>query len=198
MAYPGTNDMLRRFNRDDWLAAGLLGAVVFTALAFAVLVPERHPKTTDLTKEGSQAKSDAVLNADSATPFRIVDLNTKRSTSEVTSETATNVDGITEISSKENLAPTKAGAVSTPAPVRVLSPEISRAITRANANEWSPAHRQNSARLTRVKIPHERYRWAGRLRAVDVKMRLIALWHRLLRSENLRIEESRLYRREEP
>src|SRR6266481_1770599 len=57
MAYPGTNDVFRRFNRDtEWLAAGLLGVVLFAALAFAFLVPERYLRTADLTTEGSPAK----------------------------------------------------------------------------------------------------------------------------------------------
>jgi hypothetical protein len=73
------------------------------ALAFAVLVPERHPNTADVTKEASQARSDPLMNADPATPFRIVDLNAKRSTSLATSGTSTNVDQwFTEISSKDN------------------------------------------------------------------------------------------------
>jgi hypothetical protein len=104
VALLGTNAVLRRFNRDtEWLAAGLLGAVVFAALAFAVLVPERHPNTADLTKEASQARSDPLLNADAATRFRIVDLNAKRSTSQATSGMSTNADQwFSEISSKEN------------------------------------------------------------------------------------------------
>jgi hypothetical protein len=186
---PRTNNVLRRFNRDTkCLVAGLLGAVVFAALAFAVLVPESHPKTADLTKQERQARSDFLLNVDAVTPFRIVDLNAKRSTSETTSGPATNVDqGFAEISSKKGLARIEADAASTPPPVLVFSPEISRTIAQANASEWSPVHRQDSARLFRAKIPPERFRWSGRLRAVDVKTRLIALWRQsLLRSEKPR------------
>jgi hypothetical protein len=93
VALPGTNAVLKRFNRHtEWLATGLSGAVVFAALAFAVLVPERHPQTADLPTEASQARSDHLMNADAAMPFRIVDLNAKRSTSQATSGTSTNVD----------------------------------------------------------------------------------------------------------
>jgi hypothetical protein len=185
MAYPGANDVLRRFTRDtEWVAVGLLGAVFFVALAFAALVPERYPKTADPTKEASQAKPGSSLNADALALFRVVDLNAKRSTSEVTSGAATHVDQrITENSSKTNLAGMEAGAASTPSPALVSSPEIGRTIARANASNWSP----DSARVIRARILQERYRSTGRLRAVDVKMRLIALWHQsLLRSEKAR------------
>jgi hypothetical protein len=185
MAYPGTNDVFRRFNRDtEWLAAGLLGVVLFAALAFAFLVPERHPKTVDLTTEGSQTKFGSLLNADAARLLRIADLNARRPVSEVTSGTATHVDQrISTNSSKETLAGMEAGAASTPPPVPVLSPGISRTIAQAHGSTWSP----DSARVIGSRISKERHRSSGRLRVFDVKMRLIALWHQsLLRSEKAR------------
>jgi hypothetical protein len=45
VALPGTNVVMRKFNRDtERLATGLLGVVIFAALVLAVLVYERHPK----------------------------------------------------------------------------------------------------------------------------------------------------------
>ena len=181
MAYPGTNDVFRRFNREtEWLAAGLLGIVLFAALAFAFLVPEHHLRTADLTTEGSPAKSGFLLNADAARLLRIVDLNAKIPASEVTSGTATHVDQrISTNSSKETLSGIEAGAASTPPPVPVLSPGMST-IAQADGNTWSP----DSARVIGARIPKESYRSSRRPRVFDVKMRLIALWHQsLLRSE---------------
>jgi hypothetical protein len=181
MAYPGTNDVFRRFNREtEWLAAGLLGIVLFAALAFAFLVPEHHLRTADLTTEGSQAKSGFLLNADAARLLRIVDLNAKIPASEVTSGTATQVDQrISTNSSKETLSGIEAGAASTPPPVPVSSPGMST-IAQADGNTWSP----DSARVIGARIPKESYRSSRRPRVFDVKMRLIALWHQsLLRSE---------------
>jgi hypothetical protein len=44
-ALPGAHDVIRRLNRDTtWVAAGLLGAVIFAALVPAL--PECHPKAT--------------------------------------------------------------------------------------------------------------------------------------------------------
>jgi hypothetical protein len=181
MAYPGTNDVFRRFNREtEWLAGGLLGVVLFAALAFAFLVPERYLRTADLTTEGSQAKSGSLVNADAARLLRIVDLNAKIPANEVASGTATLVDQrISTNSSKETLSGIEAGAASTSPPVAVLSP----AIAQAHGNTSSP----DSARVIGARIPKERYRSSGRPRIFDVKMRLIALWHQsLLRSEKAR------------
>jgi hypothetical protein len=189
MADSGANDVLRRFTREtEWVAAGLLGAVFFVALAFAALVPERYPKTVDPPKEASQAKPGISLNADAATPVKIVDLNAKRTTSEVNSGEPPHVaQTITKNSSNANLAGMAAGAASTPPPDVVLSPEVNRDMTGANGSEWSPRYRQDPARVARARIPHERHRSSGWLRDVDVKMRLIALWHQsLLRSEKAR------------
>jgi hypothetical protein len=181
-AYPGPNDVLRRFNRDSrCLAAGVFGVVVFTALAFAALVPERYSKTADLTKQTSQAKSGYLLNADFATLFSGGNLSAKRSTSQVTSGTAASVDqGFAEFSSGENLARMESVAAPTPNPVLMLSPEMNRLLAQANRGKVSPAHRPDFARGIRIRIPQERYRSSAHLRDVDVKMRLIALWHHSL------------------
>ena len=74
----------------------------------------------------------------------------------------------------------EAVAAPTPAPVFMLSPEMNRLLARANGSRVSPAHRPDFARVIRTGIPQERYRLSRRLRDVDVKMRLIALWHQSL------------------
>jgi hypothetical protein len=44
VALPGTNDVMKKFDRDtEWLATRVVVAVVFAALVVAVLVHERHP-----------------------------------------------------------------------------------------------------------------------------------------------------------
>jgi hypothetical protein len=49
---PGTIAVIRRFNREtEALAAIVVSAVVSTALLFAVLFQDRHPKLADLTEE---------------------------------------------------------------------------------------------------------------------------------------------------
>ena len=99
----------------------LLSTAFFTALALATLVPERYSKTADLTKQTSQAQSGSLLNADFATLLSGGNLSPERSTSQVTSGAAANVDqGFAEFSSDENLARMEAVAAPTPAPVLML------------------------------------------------------------------------------
>jgi hypothetical protein len=186
MAYPGANDVLRRFNRDtECLAAGLLGGVVFAVLAFAALVPERYTETAQLTKDARQAQSEPLLHADATIPVGIVDLNTKRSTSGIASGTAADANqGLTAISLNKNLVRTKPAAEPTPSSVVAFGPEISRPVTQAKGSKGSPPGWQDFAPMIRTKIAHERHRPFGRPRFVDVKTRLIALWRQsLLQSE---------------
>jgi hypothetical protein len=45
---PGTNEVLRKFNRDTrWVVVGLLAILLLAALLFVVLFPERHATTAD-------------------------------------------------------------------------------------------------------------------------------------------------------
>jgi hypothetical protein len=60
-----------------------------------------------------------------------------------------------------------------------LTPGISQPNGPANATSWSPTERSASA-VIRSNIGHVRHRSAVRHRIIDVKMRLIALWHQSL------------------
>jgi hypothetical protein len=62
---------------------------------------------------------------------------------------------------------------------RGLTPEISHPDVQANATAWSPVQQSDSARIIRPKIPKVR-------RYIDVKTRLIALWHQSLQRETSR------------
>ena len=152
-ALPGAHDVIRRLNRDTtWVATGLLGAVIFAALVLALL--ECHPKADDLAKEASQTSGSLSLNANPTTPSNVVG-SIEKSTDEIASGQATSVD-------------------------RGLTPEMSHHNGQANATSWSPAHGPDSAQVIRSKIPTVRCRTFVRHRIVDVKMRLIALWHQSL------------------
>jgi hypothetical protein len=183
IAYPVTNDVLKKFNRDTvCLAAGLLGVVVFTALAFATLVPERYQKTADFTKQASQANSGSLVTAEFPAFFSGGESSAKRSTSQVTSRVAAMVDDeFAEFSSDENLR-MEAVAAPTPTPVLMVSPEMNWLLGQANGSKVSLGHRPDFARVIRTRIPQERHRPSGHLRDVDVKTRLIALWHQSLMS----------------
>ncbi len=177
---PDMNDVLRRFNRDTAsLVFWLLGGLIFAALVFAVLIPEPHSRMTGLQVLASQAESAPSLPADAA-ELKVVDSNVKRSANQVPLGTSTHVDhGSTESASKESHAQTEAAAVSTPGPILVL-PEPSPSIAAANVSNWHPAQQKESAQAIRGKAPYRRSKSSGTLRDVDVKKRLIELWHQSL------------------
>jgi hypothetical protein len=67
-----------------------------------------------------------------------------------------------------------------------LTPEINQPDVQANATSWPPSQRQGSAHSTHTKIFNVRLRSSKHPRYVDVKTRLIALWHQSLRHQNSR------------
>jgi hypothetical protein len=187
VALAATSDVIRKFNRNSKrLATGILGAVVFVVLVLAVLIRARQPKGADLTGETSETRGDLLLSANPATLSKVVDLNGRNSTAEITSGQTTSVDqGFTVISPQENASP----QTETPASTHALTSEIDHPNVQANASAWSLVHQQDSALVIGSKIHNIRHRSSVRSRLIDVKMRLIALWHQsLARSENSRIE----------
>jgi hypothetical protein len=182
-----TNDVIRKFNRDTrWVAAGVLGAVVFAGLMLALLFHERYPNAVNHTEEAVQAGGNLV-NTNVATLARSVVLSGK-STAEIAPGQANSVDqAFAKISPRENPSSQMEAADSSASPVFAFTPEIDRHDVQANAGSWTPAHPQDSGRVIALKVPRARSRSSVRPRFVDVKMRLIALWHQsLARSERSR------------
>ena len=154
-----TGDTISKFNRDTvWLTTGVLGTVVFAALVLALL--ECHPKADDLTKETSQTTGSGLLNANRSALGNVAGSN-RQSTTEIASQQAMSVD-------------------------HEFTPEIKHPDMQANATSRSAANRPDSARVIRPKIPDVKYRSSVRPRYVDVKTRLIALWHQSLEREKSR------------
>lgn len=182
LALLGTEDVMKRFNRDTRrLATRVLGAVVFAVLVLAGLVQERHPKAADLEEESGQAKGEVFLNPNPVPLSKIVDLNGRNSNSETALEQATSVGpGSDQILRQENLSPSMETATSTQIPVLMLTPEKNDPDVRAHAIPWSPARWRDITHVIRPKIANARYRPLVRLRPVNVKQRLIALWHQIL------------------
>ena len=188
-ALSGTSDVIRSFNRDTArLAMLVVGVLVLAVLVLAALVQEHHPKAANLTEEARQAEDDFLLNSNPATRFTVVDLNGKSSTGKMTWKQATSPNrSFTEICPQENPSPRMETAASTQTRVLAFTPEINRHDVQTNAGSWTAAHRQDPGRVMGLKVPRARSRSSVRLRFVDVKMRLIALWHQsLARSEKSR------------
>jgi hypothetical protein len=151
-------DTISRFNRDTvWLAAGVLGTVAFAAVVLAI--QECQPKAP-------QTKSDLLLDANpiGAGSTASDKMLPKRGSDDHT---------FTETAALES---TSASAALTPAPVLALTSKISH-----------HAHRQGSAPERRPRTRNGNNRSAVEFSTVDVKRRLIELWHlSLARSEKSR------------
>jgi hypothetical protein len=179
IAYQATNDVLRRFNRDTvFLAAGLLSAAFCAALLFAVSMPEFRDHVRNDLPDARRGKSDLVVNAEAARPFRIAPFKAEKSAS---LENATNNDQkFAEISPKEDPPDTKISAESTPFFAIVLPPDIRRNAARLNQSKLSLRHRQDRASAIKEKNAPERSRSSGYHRIPDVTKVLIALWRKSL------------------
>jgi hypothetical protein len=152
-----TSDIIRSFNRDTvWLATGLLGTVVFAALALAF--QERQTNAT-------QAERDLSSKVNSATVGSVV-AKSASSNDKVTPGSESSVDhALTEISLKE-IPSSQMEPVATTPPCDLAF----------NRN----AHRQETARVRVPKTRTERNRSSVWFGSVDVKRRLIELWHQSL------------------
>jgi hypothetical protein len=156
-----TGDVIKGYNRDTaWLATGVLGAVVLAALMLAV--EERQPKAT-------QAERDLLPNANSATVESVV-AKSSNVNGEMTPRAGSGADPeFTEAPVQENPSSQRESAASTPSAVLALTPEMNR-----------NAHRQDSGRVRGPKTRNGRNRSSAAFRSVDVKKRLIELWHQSL------------------
>ena len=156
---------IRRFNRDTaWLATGVLGTVVLAALMLAV--EERQPKAT-------QAERDLLPNANSATVESVV-AKSSNSNGKMTPGPGSSVDPtFTETSLQEIPSSQMEPAASTPISAPAFTPQKNR-----------DAPRQDSTQAPAPKTRNVRNRSSVASRSIDVKRRLIELWHQsLARSE---------------
>ena len=153
-----TSYIIRSFNRETvWVATGLLGTLVFAALALAFQESQRKAR---------QAESDFFPNANLATMGSAI-AKSSNSNGKLTPEPESSVDhGSTETSLREIPSSRVEPAASPPTSVFAATPAINR-----------NAHRQESARVIRSKIRNVRDRM---LRSLDVKRRLLLLWHQSL------------------
>jgi hypothetical protein len=87
----------------------------------------------------------------------------------------------TKISPQENSSPQMRTPAAVSTPILLVTPETDRHDLQANAG--SLAHRQAPARVLEPTVSRARWRSSIRSRIVDVKRRLIALWHKSLLRE---------------
>ena len=168
--------MIRRFNRDTvWLATGVLGTVIFAAVMVAV---------QECQRKATEAERDLLLNANPATVAGVV-ANTSNADGKMTPGPGSSVDhAFTETPPQEIPSSQMEPAASTP--VLALIPE-NRNDAQANPDAGPLADRQDSARAIGPKARNVRNRSSAAFGSVDVKRRLIELWHQSLAKS----EESR-------
>ena len=168
--------MIRRFNRDTvWLATGVLGTVIFAAVMVAV---------QECQRKATEAERDLLLNANPATVAGVV-ANTSNADGKMTPGPGSSVDhAFTETPPQEIPSSQMEPAASTP--VLALIPE-NRNDAQANPDAGPLADRQDSARAIGPKARNASNRSSVASRTVDVKRRLIELWHQSLAKS----EESR-------
>ena len=161
-----TGDVITGFNRDTgWLATGVLGALVLAALMLAV--QERQPKAT-------QAERHLLPNANSAAVESVV-AKGFNSTGKMTSGPESSIDPtFTEPPLDEIPFSEMKSAVSTPISAAASTPQKNPDAPRQEPGAQAPAQKTRNVR--------NRSSVASRI--VDVKRRLIELWHQsLARSE---------------
>jgi hypothetical protein len=180
-----TSDIIRGFNRDTArLATGVLGAVLFAAVVLAV--QENHLTMLNSTKEAVKAARDPLLNANAATVESVV---FKSSNDKMASGEGSGVDHAFNKASPQGDPSSQIELAGTaPTPALAFAPEINRDDTQANSNSGTLAHRQDDfVRTKGPKARKEKSRASLRFGTVEVKRRLIELWHQsLAKSEKSR------------
>jgi hypothetical protein len=176
-----TSEVIEGFNRDTvWLATGVLGAVLVAALLLAL--QEHHPIRVNPTEEAIQAGSDLSLFANDVTVGSVV---SKGSNGKMASEEGNGVDQAFNKASPQDDATWQMKPTATaPAPFFPFTPEIGAV---ANSDAGTSALRQDSARSIGPEARYARSRSSVGSKSIDVKKRLIELWHQSL----AKIEKSR-------
>jgi hypothetical protein len=154
-----TGDVIRGYNRDTaWVATGVLGAVVLAAIILAV-----HERQSNAT----QAERDLLLNANPATVASLI-AQSSNSDGKMTSGSGSSVDHTFTEPPLEKIPSSQMGpAASTQISAPAFTPQKNR-----------DAPQQGSTQAPAPKTRNVRNRWASRF--IDVKRRLIELWHQSL------------------
>ena len=150
---PATSDTISKFNRDTvWLATGVLGTLVFAALMIAV---------QECQRKATEAERDLLLTANPANVASVI-AKSSNANGQISLGQASSVDhGLTENSQQEIPSSQTEPVVST---VLALTAETNR----------------DGGRAIGPKIRNVSDRSSAASRNIDVKRRLIELWHQSL------------------
>ena len=169
--------MIRGFNRDTgWLATGVLGTVIFAALVLAV--QEHHPMKVNPTEEAIQAGSDLSLYANDVTVGSVV---SNRSIGKMASGEGNGVDHACNKASPQDDPTSQMKPTATaPTPFFAFTPAKGPNGAMAIPDSGTSALRHDSTRSIGPEARNARNRSSVPSRSIDVKRRLIQLWHQSL------------------
>jgi hypothetical protein len=160
LALGDAQTVMRKFNRTTtWVATGLLSTLIIAA--GALVFQGNHPMAANLAEEARGTSGGQVSDESPDAPSEVIGLNGKN----------------TDQTTSEQLASSDPG----------FTPEINNTETPTKVSAWSGVERQDSPRAIRPRIHNLRHRSSLHSRMVDVKTRLIMLWHQSL----ARMEKSR-------
>lgn len=167
LALCGRNHVIGRSDCEmKWLAAGLLGFAIFV---LALADQDGHESDANHLTKQKLTKDDASLHANPRTLSNAVTLNAESASIIMTA-------GQTASSARKNSFPQTESSESSQTPDSAQTSETNQFDTEANASPMSSLNRPRA----RPKIHNLRHRLPGRLKLIDVKARLIALWHQSL------------------
>jgi hypothetical protein len=160
LALGDAQTVMRRFNRTTtWVATGLLSTLIIAA--GALVFQDNHPMATNLAEQ-TRGTGGAMVSDKSPNPL-----------SEGAGFNGKSIDQ----STPAQLASSESGFAS-----ETNNPELPTKV-----RVWSGAERQESAPAIRPRNHNLRYRLPFQPRLVDVRTRLIKLWHQsLARAEKFR------------
>jgi hypothetical protein len=169
LALGDAQTVMRRFNRTTtWVATALLSTLIVAA---GVLVfQDNHPMTANNPEEARGKSGGLASEGSPESPSQAIGLNGK-SPDQTTSGQLTSSD------------PGFSPEIDNPG----VAPEANSGELPTTVSAWSGAQRDDSPRAIRPRSHNLRHRISLRSRAVDVKTRLIMLWHQSL----ARAEKSR-------
>ena len=173
------NDVLRRYDRQTmWVASGLLICTILAAVVVAVQEQEKnaadHATAENLISDAAAVNANPTALPD-VRSVNAVSANNEMSLGQTISVKRTDI----VISPGKSSSPLTESPESSLIPVSALTSETYQPETQADTSPMSPVQRKDTAPVIRPSIRNLRHRQHGRLR-LDVKSRLIALWHESL------------------
>ena len=173
------NDAIGRSDCEmKWLVGGLLGFAIFVV---TLADQDGHENDANHLTKQKLTKDDALLHADPRTLSNVITLNAESASIKMISGQTASVDYTdTVFSARKNSFPQTESSESSRTPGSAQTSETHQYDTEANASPKSSFNRQDIGPTVRPNIHNLRHRLPDRLKLIDVKTQLIALWHQSL------------------